>query len=113
MNERHRARFAAAQRALHEQGAEFLLVPASADYRWLTGARVRVSERLLCLVLPKSGAPFSIVPKLEADALAEEAPWLERVVWDDDQDPWALLAGRLALERRPPLLLDEGFRVGA
>ena len=112
MNDRHRARLGATQRVLHEQGAEFLLVPASADFRWITGARVRVSERLLCLVVPKNGAPFCIVPKLEADALGAECPWLERLVWDDDQDPWGLLAGRLTLERRPPLLLDEGFRVG-
>jgi Xaa-Pro aminopeptidase len=112
MNDRHRTRIAAAQRALHEQGAEFLLVPASADFRWLTGARARVSERLLCLVVPKSGAPYCVVPKLESDALGAECPWLERLAWDDDRDPWALLAGRLVLERRPALLLDEGFRVG-
>ena len=112
MNDGHRARLAAVQRALHEQGAEFLLVPASADFRWLTGARARVSERLLCLVVPRGGAPFCIVPKLESEALGAECPWLERVAWEDGHDPLALLAGRLVLERRPALLLDEGFRVG-
>jgi len=112
MNDRARARVAAVQRALHEQGAEFLLVPASADFVWLTGAHARVSERLLCLVVPRGGAPVCIVPKLEAEALGAECPWLERIAWDDDRDPWPLLAGRLGLERRPALLLAEGFRVG-
>jgi Xaa-Pro aminopeptidase len=112
MNDRARARVAAVQRALHEQGAEFLLVPASADFVWLTGAHARVSERLLCLVVPRSGAPVCLVPKLETDALAAECPWLERMAWDDDRDPWPLLAGRLGLERRPALSLAEGFRVG-
>jgi len=112
MNDRHRERIAGAQRVLREQDAEFLIVPASADFRWLTGAQVRATERLLCLVVPETGAPFCIVPMLESDALGAECPWLERLAWEDDRDPWALLAGRLALERRPALLLNEGFRVG-
>lgn len=112
MNDRHEDRIASVQRVLQEQNAEFLLVPASADFRWLTGGHVRVSERLLCLAVPRSGAPFCLVPRLEADALAAECPWLERLPWEDDRDPFAMLAGRLMLERRPELLLDEGFRVG-
>ena len=112
MSDRHRDRIAAAQRVLREQGAEFLLVPSSADLRWLTGARTRVSERLLCLAVPRTGAPFCLVPRLEADALAAECPWLERLPWDDAEDPFAMLAGRLMLEKRPELLLAEGFRVG-
>jgi Xaa-Pro dipeptidase len=112
MNARHRERVEAAQRAVREHGAEFLLVPASADFRWLTGARVRLSERLLCLVVPASGAPFCVVPKLESDALAAECPWLERIAWDDGQDAVALLADRVGLARRPSLLIGEGLRVG-
>jgi Xaa-Pro aminopeptidase len=106
----HGERIERVRRALAEQKADFLLAPASADFRWITGARVRSTERLLCLVVPRTGPLFCIVPRLESDALAEECPWIERVDWDDDQDAFSLLAGRLALERRPVLLLSEGFR---
>lgn len=110
MSDLHGDRIERVRRALSEASADFLLVPASADFRWLTGARARSTERLLCLVVPRAGSPFCVVPKLEADALAAECPWLERVTWEDHQDALGLLAGRLELERRPPLLLGEGFR---
>ncbi len=100
------------QRAVAALGADFLLVAASADFRWLSGAVARSTERLLALVVPRDGAPFCLVPRLEADALAHECPWLECVAWADHQDPLALLATRLDLERSRTLLMSEGFRVG-
>jgi Xaa-Pro aminopeptidase len=103
-------RFARVRSGLAREGARALVVPASADFRWLTGAPARVSERLVAFVLPFEGEPFVLVPRLEADALEAECPWLEAVVWDEHQDPVALLSSRLGLERRPPLLLGEGFR---
>ena len=100
------------QHALAEAGDDWLLIPASADFYWLTGAHARSTERLLCLAVPREGAPFCLVPKLEADALAAEAPMLERVFWADGDDAFARLAERLTLERRPRVRVGEGFRAG-
>lgn len=94
-------------------GAEWLLVPSSADFRWLTGASARSSERLLALAVPRIGEPFVLVPRLEAGPIAEACPWLEPVVWDDHEDAFERLRVRLALRANSVLLVGEGFRVGA
>src|SRR5437762_14350506 len=41
--------------AVAAAGADWLLVPASPDFRWLTGARTRSTERLVALALPVQG----------------------------------------------------------
>jgi Xaa-Pro aminopeptidase len=112
MSDTSRARIARAQQALEERRADFLLVPPSADFRWLTGATARSTERLLLLVVPRAGDSFFLVPQLESEALGHECPGLERVAWADHEDAFALLAARIGLERRPTLLLGEGLRVG-
>ena len=109
---RREDRFQRVRDALGRDGAAWLLLPPSADFRWLAGVMPRSSERLFALAVPRDGAPFCIVPRLEAGALAAECPWLERIVWDDHEDPLERLASRLELESHPALLLGEGFRVG-
>jgi Xaa-Pro aminopeptidase len=85
-------------------------VPASADFRWITGAPARSTERLVALALPRHGAPFAIVPRLESDALAHECPWLELEVWDEADDPFERLERRLSLASGPRILVGEGLR---
>lgn len=101
-----------ARRALRESGADWLLVRPGADFRWLTGAVAKVTERLLVLALPAQGPPFCLVPRLEADALAAECPWLDLEVWADHEDAFAKLSARIGLLSGPRLLLGEGFRTG-
>ena len=109
-NARYSERLKQAQTALGEADAGWMLIPASADLSWLTGAHARPTERLLALAVPRAGDPFCLVPKLEADALAIECPWLELEVWEDHEPAFDRLARRLELARRPTLLLGEGFR---
>ncbi len=97
--------------SLARAGADWLLAPASADFRWLTGAVARSTERLVLLALPAAGDPFCVVPRLEVGPLAAECPWLELEVWDEAEDPFARLERRLELGRRPRILLGEGLRV--
>ncbi|TMQ74085.1 MAG: M24 family metallopeptidase [Candidatus Eisenbacteria bacterium] len=105
-------RIARVREALANAGADWLLIPASADFAWLTGGHARATERLVLFALPRTGTPWGLVPKLEAEALAAECPWLELEVWEEHEDPVARLAGRIQLDRRPTLLLGEGFRTG-
>jgi Xaa-Pro aminopeptidase len=111
MSDAPRARMARAQQATARHGADFLLIAPSADFRWLTGARVRATERLLALALPARGEAFCLVPRLEAGALGDECPWLRRVVWEDHEDAFGRLAAELDLARPRTLLLGEGFRL--
>jgi Xaa-Pro aminopeptidase len=96
--------------AVAREGADWVLVPASADFRWITGAPARSTERLLALALPRQGEPFAVVPRLEADALAHECPWLELEVWDDADDPFERLERRMSLSRGPRILVGDGLR---
>ena len=77
MSDKVRDRITRVQRAVESQSADFLLLAPSADFRWLTGAVARSTERLLVVVVPRGGDPFCVVPRLEAEPLAHECPWLE------------------------------------
>lgn len=100
-----------AQDSLRAAGAEWLLVPASPDFRWLTGAAARATERMVLLAVPAEGAPFVVVPRLEAEALRQERPDLEQLIWDEHEDPFDRLAQRAALAPSTPVFLGEGLRV--
>ncbi len=97
--------------ALERAGADWLVVPPSADFVWLTGARARGFERLVAYALPRRGEPFCVVPRLEADALAQEAPGLDLEVWDEHEDALERLMRRMGLARRARVLVAEGLRV--
>jgi Xaa-Pro aminopeptidase len=99
-----------ARRGLASNGADWLLIRPGADFRWLTGGDAHATERLLVLAIPRRGAPFCLVPRLEADALAGACPWLDLEVWADHEDAFERLAARLDLLHGPALLLGEGFR---
>jgi len=103
-------RLARVRRALATAGADWLLLAPGGDFRWLTGGQVRLGERLLVFALPAKGAPFFLVPRLEADALARHVPPMEFLTWDDHEDPFDRLIHRMSLFRGPAVLLGEGFR---
>ena len=96
--------------ALAREGADWLLVPSSADFRWITGATARVTERLVAFALPPRGEPFAMVPRLESEALAHDCPWLDLEIWSDGEDPFDRLARRMKLERGPRVLVADGLR---
>src|SRR5262245_28093889 len=104
------ARLARTRVALERAGADWLLIPPSADFRWLTGVVARSTERLVTLAVGRDGRTFCLVPRLESEALGAECPWLELEVWDESEAPLARLARRIELERKHALLLGEGFR---
>ena len=106
-----RERLERVRAALARESADWLLVPASADFRWITGAPARATERLVAFALPRDGEPFALVPRLEADALAHECPWLDLEVWDEADDPFERLVRRMQLPRGPLILVGEGLRI--
>ncbi len=77
-----------------------LLLTPGPDLRYVTGYDAHQLERLTCLVVPAAAAsdPFLVVPRLEVPA-AQASPAgrldLEIVGWDETDDPYALVAGRL------------------
>jgi Xaa-Pro aminopeptidase len=88
---------ATAEAAARSIGA--LLVTPSADYEYLLGYRPPALERLTCLILPVDGAPALILPRLEEPlarhAIGALADGIELVPWDETDDPFRLVKGRL------------------
>jgi Xaa-Pro aminopeptidase len=79
-------------------GMDALVVSPGSDLRYLIGVAGGSFERLTSLVLPTSGTPVLVVPKLEAPGYAEvpaEDLGLEVVTWVDGQDPYGIVAGLL------------------
>jgi Xaa-Pro aminopeptidase len=95
-----------ASKAAAEGGIDALLVTPGPDLRWLTGYDALPLERLTCLVLPAAGEPFLVAPTLEVPAvLASPVPDLgvEVVGWGETDDPYAVIAARLANPSRVAL----------
>ncbi|HEV2450359.1 MAG TPA: Xaa-Pro peptidase family protein [Streptosporangiaceae bacterium] len=101
------SRLAAAAEAAGDAGLAALLITPGPDLRYLTGYDAMALERLTCLVVPPArgggggGGPFMVVPRLEL-AAAQASPAgrldLELVAWPETEDPYHLIAGRLAAE---------------
>ena len=113
-------RLARAQEGLRGRGAAALLIGIGAELRYLTGYATHPLERLTMLVLPAAGGAALIVPRLEAMAAAASpaavARLVEIVAWDETDDPYVLVAGRLAaagaesgVDPTARLLVDPGL----
>jgi Xaa-Pro aminopeptidase len=91
-------RLAAAARAAGDAGLAGLVITPGYDLRYLIGSRAQTFERLTALVLPATGAPAIVVPRLELASLKESAvPELGVAVrdWVDGEDPYRLVADAL------------------
>jgi len=94
--EQHAARLAGAQALANAQGLAALLIGVGADLRYFTGYNALPLERLTMLMIPASGAPRLVVPRLEAaparGCAAAAAGHVEVSTWEETEDPVALVA---------------------
>jgi len=71
---------------------------------YFTGIRWGLSERLLALIVPRTGQPIVIVPAFEEGRMREQMRFpMEVRAWQEDEDPAKLAAAALA---------DRGIRSG-
>jgi Xaa-Pro aminopeptidase len=110
------ARLAVARAGLAAHEARALLIGQGSDLRYLTGHGAHPMERLTMLVLPVYGEPALVAPRLEAMAAsassAGAAGLVAVVPWDETDDPYAIVAGRVgpaAPGRGARLLVDPGL----
>lgn len=79
------------------------LAPGSSLY-YFTGIRWGVSERLLAVLLPRTGDPIIVVPAFEEGRMREKLQFPAEVrTWQEDQSPTKIAAAALA---------DRGIRTG-
>jgi Xaa-Pro dipeptidase len=104
--EEFRARLARAQQLMSELQPNYnalFLAPGTSLY-YFTGIRWNLSERLLGLMIPRSGQPILVVPAFEEGRLREKLRFpIEVRVWQEDESPTKLAAAALA---------DRGVRTG-
>jgi Xaa-Pro dipeptidase len=95
-----------AQKLMSAPGSKFdalFFAPGTSLY-YFTGIRWGMSERLLGLVLPRTGEPIIVVPAFEEGRLREKLHFAAEVrVWQEDQSPTKIAAAALA---------DRGIRTG-
>ncbi len=92
----HRLRAAAAAAA--DAGLAGLIVTPGYDLRYLVGSRAETFERLTALVVPISGEPTVVLPRLELASLKESAVGdlgMSVRDWVDGEDPYELVVAAL------------------
>ena len=102
-------RLAAAAAATADAGLTGLVITPGYDLRYLVGSRAQTLERLTALVLPASGAPTVVVPRLELASLKGSAVaelGLAVRDWVDGEDPYQLVSGALAGVPAPTAVTD-------
>jgi Xaa-Pro aminopeptidase len=91
-------RLEAARAAAERAGLAGLVITPGYDLRYLVGSRAQTFERLTALVVPVSGDPTVVVPRMELASLRESAVTelgLAVRDWVDGDDPYALVADAL------------------
>ena len=92
-------RIGLAAEAAARAGLGALLLTPGPDLRYLTGYDTHPSERLTCLAVPADGAPFLVTPRLEVRSVQASPVGgmdVEIIAWDETDDPFAIVASRLA-----------------
>jgi Xaa-Pro aminopeptidase len=99
------ARIALAQEAMGPAGVDVLLLSPGADLRYLTGYAAPALERLTCLVVPATGTPRLVVPRLEqpAAAVSPAGSFLDIVAHEETGDAYALVARMVGPAKRVAL----------
>jgi Xaa-Pro aminopeptidase len=91
-------RLRAAASAAADAGLAGLVITPGYDLRYLVGSRAQTFERLTALVVPTTGEPTVVVPRLELAALKESAVTelgLAVRDWVDGDDPYRLVSDAL------------------
>jgi Xaa-Pro aminopeptidase len=94
----YRRRIAAATAATADAGLAGLVITPGYDLRYLLGSRAQTFERLTALVLPVSGDPTVVLPRLELASLKQSAVadlGLAVRDWVDGDDPYQLVVEAL------------------
>jgi len=105
----YRRRVAAATAATAKAGLAGLVITPGYDLRYLVGSRAQTFERLTALVLPVSGEPTLVVPRLELASLKESAVadlGVRVRDWVDGDDPYALVADAVGGAPAPTAVTD-------
>jgi len=109
----YQARIAHARALMQAQGVDALLVGAGTSLRYFSGVPWGATERLVGLLLTLSGEPLLVCPVFEEGSLDAvlKLPAGKRL-WEEHDDPYALVAAVMAERGARTLALDPGIAFG-
>jgi len=127
--EERATRLEKARRLMRETNVDALLLTGGTSLNYFSGMRWGLSERLFALVVPARGTPFVVTPAFEEDRAREQlamGPFDESTpvfTWEENEDPYALVAGglrdlriasgRLAIEETVRFVFSDGVGAAA
>lgn len=101
------ARLAKAQGLMTGIGADAMIVGAGPSLRYFAGVGWGATERLVAMVLPKSGEPVMICPRFELGSLqASLGIEAQIALWEEHESPYDLCAQVLAKMGAHSLAID-------
>jgi Xaa-Pro dipeptidase len=119
-------RFERAQQLMATEKIDAIALIGGTSLVYFTGIRWWNSERLFVCILPQKGAPFYVCPAFEEERAREQmshapAGKSSRVyTWQEDEDPYALVAkglkdlgltaGKLGIEERVTFVFSDNLR---
>jgi Xaa-Pro dipeptidase len=120
------ARLLRAQSLMAQSNPAFdaILIGPGTSLYYFTGIRWWLSERLLALIIPRTGQPILISPAFEESRMRESLLYSAEVrAWQEDESPSQLIAasladrglrtGRIGIEERLPFTFFDHFRAAA
>jgi Xaa-Pro dipeptidase len=101
-----------------------LFIGPGTSLYYFTGIRWHLSERLLALIVPRSGQPILVTPAFEESRMRESLRYPAEVrVWQEDESPSKIIAGalsdrgmhsgRVGIEETLPFTFYDHFRAAA
>lgn len=115
-----RDRLAQVRMRMEAMGAQALLVNAGMSLRYFAGVPWGATERLVAMLLPLQGGPIMICPRFELGSLTADMAFdADMRLWEEDEDPFALLAASLggvatlAIDPALPFQMAERLRRAA
>jgi Xaa-Pro dipeptidase len=95
-DDERRARIAKAQKLMADHGMGAIVMESGTSMSYFVNVRWGLSERPFLLVIPAKGEPAYISPGFEEQRAREVIKFTNDVrVWQEDEDPMALVAGVL------------------
>ncbi|MBS0432401.1 MAG: aminopeptidase P family protein [Proteobacteria bacterium] len=119
-DDERRARLAKAQELMGKSGMDAIYLDGGSSLDYYTGMRWWTSERLMGMLLPKSGDPVYITPAFERSRALEQIRFGHDVrTWQENESPYALVAqvmrekgavtGVLGIEEKVPYFRSTGI----
>jgi Xaa-Pro dipeptidase len=123
-DEERRTRITRAQHLMGELGIDAVVIEPGSSMRYYTAVGWSLSERTFALVIPASGSPAWVCPAFEERRARELIRFGDDIrVWEEDESPFALIAGilkdrgaargRVGLEEQVRFFVADGLRHAA